>query len=173
MNYHKLLETQRDDKNTFFKKHPRSPLDERAKRNFKRLEYYSIDEKYRFSLSLNPDKSRELIEMETSDGDNRVYERIGYLEFEIDGQIRNIHVYQSKDNTDHYFVPFRDKTSVNETYGAGRYLDLEFNDGKFELDFNKAYNPYCAYNYNFSCPLPPSENWLDIPIYAGEKDYKQ
>lgn len=73
-----------------------------------------------------------------------------------------------------YFVPFRDKTSGRETYGAGRYLDIETSqNGAVTIDFNQAYNPYCAYNDAYSCPLPPVENWLSVPIEAGELDYQR
>ena len=73
---------------------------------------------------------------------------------------------------DGYFLPFRDSTSGKTTYGAGRYIDLEPNpDGSVTIDFNMAYNPYCAYNDSYSCPLPPVENWLQIPIEAGELDW--
>jgi hypothetical protein len=75
---------------------------------------------------------------------------------------------------DSLFVPFRDKTSGSETYGAGRYLDIPENEvGVYELDFNRAYNPLCAYNANYVCPMAPRENWLDIKIEAGERLYKQ
>ncbi len=77
-----------------------------------------------------------------------------------------------------FFLPFKDATSGRETYGAGRYLDShrpglqQLEGGRFEIDFNYAYNPYCAYNENYRCPLPPAENWLKVPIHAGEKNFK-
>ena len=101
----------------------------------------------------------------------RDYYRIGYLEFQVKDQTTSIHVYQQADNPDYNFVPFRDSTSGNITYGAGRYMDIEKDGDLFVLDFNKAYSPYCAYNENYSCPLPPFENHLKIPVEAGEKDF--
>jgi hypothetical protein len=89
-----------------------------------------------------------------------------------------LQVYKTISYEDILFVPFRDLTSGKETYGAGRYLDLKAGKdqtptGKWLLDFNKAYNPWCAYSEDYACPLTPPENWLNVPIYAGEKDYKK
>ena len=87
-----------------------------------------------------------------------------------------LHAYKSAPDEERLFVPFRDKTSGEETYGAGRYLDLEPDEGltaggKWILDLNMAYNPWCAYSEDYACPFVPPENWLDLPIRAGEKNY--
>jgi hypothetical protein len=102
--------------------------------------------------------------------------RYGYFEFEAGGQRCRVQVYRTIENIQaggrELFIPFRDATSGQETYGAGRYLDLQENTtGLYELDFNNAYNPYCAYTETYSCPVPPAENTLPIPIPAGEKIY--
>ena len=113
--------------------------------------------------------------METSTGGIQYFNKLGYLQFEQPEtkETAKINIYQSVDNPDHFFVPFRDKTSDEGiTYGAGRYLDLhQLDENRFLLDFNLAYNPFCAYSDMFTCPLPPFENWLEIPINAGEKSF--
>jgi uncharacterized protein (DUF1684 family) len=171
MTYQAQLERHRAEKDRFLQKHPQSPLDPHLQKKFQALDYYPINEKYYFELPLTPYEEEETLEMDTSTGEIRQYNRIGYLEFEVDGEVAKLNVYQPIDGSDHYFVPFRDKTSGKETYGAGRYLDPEMHGGKFILDFNVAYNPFCAYSEAYTCPLPPVENWLQIPIRAGEKDF--
>ena len=97
-------------------------------------------------------------------------ERAGIVRFNVAGEEVSLVLY----DTGHpgYFVPFRDKTSGTDTYGAGRYLDIDPNsDGTVTLDFNMAYNPLCAYNDAYSCPLPPVENWLTVAVEAGERDF--
>jgi len=173
MDYTEEIQAYRQEKDEYLKNSPRSPLSLGVQQKFDGLEYYPISEDYRFELILHENPSPEEIIMDTSDGQSRQYYDIGYLEFEVQGQSAQIHIYQSSRNPDHYFVPFRDETSGKETYGAGRYLDIEKVAGKFQLDFNKSYNPFCAYSDAYSCPLPPMDNWLDLPIKAGEKSFKK
>jgi uncharacterized protein (DUF1684 family) len=172
MSYKKGIELARAQKDNFFSTSHHSPIDHHQRHNFEGLDYFPVDENYTFKLPLIKYDNPETIQMETSDGMIRDYFRIGYLEFQIDEQSSSIHVYQQADNPDYYFIPFRDATSGGETYGAGRYMDIEKEGEYFILDFNKAYSPYCAYNENYSCPLPPFENHLKIQIRAGEKDFK-
>jgi uncharacterized protein (DUF1684 family) len=112
--------------------------------------------------------------METSTGDEREQYRWGRVQFEVDGQLAELKIYSDYDG-EALFLPFKDQTHGRETYGAGRYLDnhrpglRRIGADQIELDFNYAYNPYCAYSPNYSCPLPPRENWLAVPIRAGEK----
>ncbi len=108
----------------------------------------------------------------TSMGDREGYQRVGRVSFDLEGKSCELFLYSQEENPAVCFVPFRDKTSGVETYGAGRYLEAELSaDGWVEIDFNYAYNPYCAYNENWSCPLPPMENWLTVPIRAGEMSF--
>jgi uncharacterized protein (DUF1684 family) len=101
--------------------------------------------------------------------------RYGYFDFKVGDQICKLQVYRLEDASGvgaSLFIPFRDSTSGQETYAAGRYIDLKENtSGVYDLDFNRAYNPYCAYNSEFSCPIPPAENTLRVAIRAGEKKY--
>ncbi|MHA2091771.1 MAG: DUF1684 domain-containing protein [Candidatus Kariarchaeaceae archaeon] len=171
MSYKKQVELQRASKDRYFKTSHHSPLSHDERDGFIGLDYFPIDEKYRFELTLNKYDDPEIVEMEVSSGGINRFKRIGYLTFQINEVNTDIHVYQSFDNPDHYFVPFRDSTSGEESYGAGRYLDIEPDGQVFVLDFNLAYSPLCAYSDNYACPLPPFENWLQIPIRAGEKDF--
>ena len=102
--------------------------------------------------------------------------RWGEFRFKVGGKEQAIQVYKSDPAEGRLFILFRDVTSGKETYGAGRYLDLEPDkdqtvEKKWIFDFNKAYNPWCVYSENYTCPLVPPENWLEVPIYAGEKNY--
>jgi uncharacterized protein (DUF1684 family) len=162
----------------FMGHHPQSPLELDMGYEFNGLNYYDENESLVFEGEVERFGADEpLIEMETSTGSRQLYKRWGRFEFEVDGTKTGITIY-SDPHGHNFFMPFRDSTSGNETYGAGRYMDnhrpglTQLSDIRFAFDFNYAYNPYCAYNENFSCPLPPRENWLTVPIRAGEKNYK-
>ncbi|HSJ28561.1 MAG TPA: DUF1684 domain-containing protein [Acidimicrobiia bacterium] len=159
----------RDAKDRFFAHAHESPLSHEARHDFDGLRYYDPNPALVFRLSVEEGDQAE-VRVGTSDGAERTYRRAGVLHFEVDGEDVSLTLYST--GHEGYFLPFRDSTSGRETYGAGRYLDLEPNaDGTVTLDFNYAYNPTCAYDEAYSCPLPPSENWLRVPIEAGEKDY--
>lgn len=171
MSYKKDLERHRASKDQFMKSH-QSPLDDpNLKNKFSHLDYFQIDERWKFELKLQKYDEVLDVQMETSAGGIQDYKRIGYLEFTQpdSGEEVKINVYQGQGG--HYFVPFRDKTSGETSYGAGRYLDVKADGDTFVLDFNLGYNPFCAYSYNYTCPLPPFENWLQIEVTAGEKDF--
>jgi uncharacterized protein (DUF1684 family) len=109
--------------------------------------------------------------MQTSTGDVQEYHRFGRFHFNVQGQPADLTVYYSDGN---YFLPFVDSLAGKETYPAGRYLEPEpLGEGFFLIDFNLAYNPYCAYNEHWSCPLTPFENRLKVPIRAGEKIFHE
>lgn len=168
--YIAALEAERAEKDVYFRRDPYGPIEDRQ--NFTGLKYYPPDPAFRYTLPLHPFEP-EPITFQTSTGDERVYNRIGTVEFEVNGQSAQLAIYKSEDY-DELFLPFRDATSGTETYGAGRYLEpVELANGELLVDFNLAYNPYCAYSENFSCPLPPVGNWLKVPIQAGEKNYKE
>ena len=175
MSYKKDMELNRVDKDQFMRSSPHSPLSEKLKKEFINLSYFEVNESYKFELDLHKNEIQETIEMETSTGGIQYFNKLGYLQFEQPEtkEQAKIHIYQSVDNPDHFFVPFRDKTSDEGiTYGAGRYLDLhQLEENRFLLDFNLAYNPFCAYSDMYTCPLPPFENWLEVPINAGEKSF--
>ncbi|ELZ20394.1 hypothetical protein C476_10906 [Natrinema limicola JCM 13563] len=170
------IETQREQKDQYFGEHPHSPLSPDERESFDGLEYYPIDEDYRFELPLEEYDDPEQITVGTSTDGEQEYLEWGEFQFTVDGEDVTLQAYKSEPDDDRLWVPFRDATSGDETYGAGRYLDLEVDshrtsDGDWILDFNEAYNPTCAYSDQYECPLPPMDNWLEVPIEAGEKDY--
>lgn len=167
----------RDQIDDFMQFHPQSPLDDEQREDFRGLAYYDYnpDQVFRVEVEHLPD-DEPIIEMETSTGDTREFRRWGVLSLEVDGEEARLTIYSNAAGGG-FFLPFRDATNGDETYGAGRYLDdhrpglRKVDENTVEVDFNYAYNPYCAYSPAFSCPLPPRENWLKIPIRAGEKDF--
>ena len=165
------LEKFRAEKDDFFASHPQSPLTAAQKRTFDGLRYFDENPALRFEATVMPFAKPEEIEIQTSTGDTRVYARFARFKFSVDGQDAELTIYQ----TDHgFFLPFVDSLGGKETYPAGRYLDLETLPGnRFIVDFNLAYNPYCAYNDAWSCPLTPFENRLKVPIRAGEKVFHE
>jgi hypothetical protein len=161
------LQAFRAEKDGFFAYHPESPLTREQKQSFQGLEYYPEAPELRFELVVDVLPDRAEIEMQTSTGDVQSYVRYGRLSFPVEGQEVELTVYASENG---FFLPFVDSLAGVETYPAGRYLEPEvLSDGKFLVDFNLAYNPYCAYNDMWSCPLTPFENRLKVPIRAGEK----
>lgn len=162
----------------FMQFHPNSPIEAEQRDAFTGLDYYGHDPALTITVTIErlPD-DEPLVEMETSTGDVRSFRRWGTFAFEMDGEPARLTIY-SDPNAGDFFLPFKDATNGRETYGAGRYLDnhrpglLRLDEDLFEIDFNYAYNPYCAYSPYFSCPLPPRENWLKVSIRAGEKDYR-
>jgi hypothetical protein len=163
----------RMEKDAFFGTHPHSPIPYEKRRDFKRLDYYPVDPAYRFELELHEHDKKEELTMQTSTGDKQHYLRWGEFRFKIGDADCVLQAYKADRKEEGLFVPFRDATSDKETYGAGRYLHLGYYDklpdGKWVIDFNMAYNPYCAYAQGFSCPFTPPENWLEAAIPVGEK----
>ncbi|MCH2223837.1 MAG: DUF1684 domain-containing protein [Crocinitomicaceae bacterium] len=139
------------------------------------LSYFPFDSNYQVAVTFKKSKGKKF-EMPTSTERKPVYRRYGYITFIINGDTCILSAYKSlglkeKEYKNYLFVPFRDATSRNETYGGGRFLDFSKpkKGGNIFLDFNLAYNPYCAYSHRYSCPIPPEENTLSIPILAGER----
>ncbi|MDZ7701240.1 MAG: DUF1684 domain-containing protein [Halobacteriales archaeon] len=171
------ISRQREQKDEFYAEHPHSPLPPDHRDGFDGLSYFEPDPDLRFVLPLVEDPERETITVETTTEGAREYYRWGEFRFEVDGAEQSLQAYKAEPGEGRLWVPFRDATSGEATYGAGRYLDLEAEedrtaDGEWVLDFNRAYNPYCAYSDQYECPLIPMENWLDVPIEAGEKAYE-
>jgi hypothetical protein len=168
----------RERRDQFFKEHPRSPLDEAQRGDFKALTYYPIDLKYRFEGKIerykyhimNPEYYANFL---TNKGVKKRYIRYGKFRFQLDGKDYVMELYKSP-GSDHLFMPFHDKTNGDETYQGGRYLDAEIimPGYKTAVDFNMAYNPSCVYNEKYICIIPPDENRFDEEIKAGEKMFK-
>jgi uncharacterized protein (DUF1684 family) len=175
--YVKSIEAMRREKDYFFKEDSDSPIPQTFREKFKGLAYFPVDPKYRVRARLIKNPNPERVVLATSKGIPREMVRYGVFEFEIDGKKQRLEAYKSVPQPGHHheseslFVPFRDATSGKETYGAARYLDIEERPtDEYLIDVNLAYNPYCAYSDDYVCPFPPRENWLSIPIRAGEKN---
>ena len=165
------IAAQRAAKDEYFRLAPDSPVPAEERDGFTGLAYYEVDPAYRLDgLVLGPYKGGEpeAFDMATSSDDLRRAWRAGTFAFSLDGRALTLVAYDLGGGE--LFVPFLDATSGTESYGAGRYLDVEPElDGSFTLDFNLAYQPYCAYSPEFSCPLTPPENRLAVRIEAGER----
>ncbi len=165
----------RADKDEQFRSSHDSPIPHDERHDFAGLPYFDVDESLRFEgLTLEPYDGSEptSFQIPTSDGNLRDAERAGTFRFDLGGETRRLTGYRfENDRSGSVFVPFLDQTSGTETYGAGRYLDLEPDphDGTYVLDFNLAYHPSCVYDPRFSCPLTPAENRLPVRIAAGER----
>ena len=173
----KQLERERQEKDRFFMLHPQSPLPIEDRRKLRAgLDYFPPDPVYRFELELHEHQDKNTLKMSYTRGEEKEFIRWSEFRFKIGSENCTLQAYKNDPDKDRLFVPFRDATSGKETYGAGRYIDLESDrhrnaDGKWILDFNVAYNPWCAYSEAYTCPFIPPENWLKIPIHAGEKNY--
>lgn len=157
----------------------KSPLTEDQIADFSGLHYFDVDPAYRVSAILEKYVIPDTVVMKTTTERAPEYIKYGKVTFELQDKKRSLIVFQNVRmirqgiDTGHLFIPFRDQTSGDLTYGGGRYIDSElpFGSDSVVLDFNKAYNPYCTYNHKYSCVLPPSENHLTLAIHAGEKLY--
>ena len=157
----------RREKDQFFALDPQSPLTPDQKRAFHGLNYFPENPDLRLDVQIAPFSQKDVVQIQTSTGGVQRYVRYGKIHFLVDGQTVELTLYT---NPHGFFLPFADSLAGIETYGAGRYLDPEFlGDGRLLVDFNLAYNPYCAYNDQWTCPLTPPENRLAVPIRAGEK----
>ncbi|WP_435348320.1 DUF1684 domain-containing protein [Haloarchaeobius sp. HRN-SO-5] len=171
------LEAKRAEKDEFFASHPHSPIPEAEREAFDGLEYFDPDPAFRVeaTVTLVDEDDDSVYVMDTTTGGEQRYLKVAELTFELDGGTYALGGYrQSGEERETLFVPFRDKTTGQQTYGAGRYMELEA-EGELEdgdtipIDFNLAYNPFCAFNDAYACPLPPAENWLEALVEAGEK----
>ncbi|GAB4336530.1 MAG: DUF1684 domain-containing protein [Calditrichia bacterium] len=167
----------RQEKDAYFKNEQASPIPAEKKKSFKGLNYYPPAPQYAFKLPLHiyPDAKPDTIY--GTKGDARPAQKYGYFEFKTDSGDFRLDVYKvfsgGKDTTSYLFLGFTDKTTGLETYGAGRYVEPELTDSAnfYLIDFNKAYNPYCAYNHRYSCAIPPPQNLIPFKLLAGEKNY--
>ena len=156
-------------KDEFFGSDEHSPLTPGHQQSFDGLFYYEENPSLAFDLDVELMADPQVVPMQTSTGDEAEYLRWARIRFTVGGDEAQLTVYRDP-SSGGYFLPFQDANAGGETYGAGRYLDLEArDDGRLHVDFNYAYNPYCAYNERWSCPLPPAENRLTVALRAGEK----
>ncbi|WP_368506587.1 MULTISPECIES: DUF1684 domain-containing protein [unclassified Tamlana] len=166
--------------NADFKDASKSPLKAKDLKNFEGLNFFKQDSTYVVTAKLERTPNTEWFKMKTTTdrvSEERIY---GILSFDLKGNTYNLNIYQGKETMtqegleDYLFLPFLDETNGLETYGGGRYIDAKIPSGDHMIiDFNKAYNPYCAYNEAFSCPIVPRENYLKTRIEAGVKSFKK
>nr|WP_321222362.1 DUF1684 domain-containing protein [uncultured Psychroserpens sp.] len=164
--------------NSDFKDASKSPLKAKDLKNFKGLDFFKLDTTFVVQASLKRTPESKWFKMQTTTSrvsNERIY---GILTFKLQGETFKLNIYQGKDLMnedgfeDYLFLPFLDNTNGNETYGGGRYIDMRIPQGDtIEIDFNKAYNPYCAYNEKYSCPIVPRENYIDLEVRAGVKKF--
>jgi uncharacterized protein (DUF1684 family) len=175
------LSSERADKDQRFREDPESPLLPGDREGFRGLEYWPPDPAYLFLGTIRLHDSPERFEILTTTGKPRPCEKYGSVSFEIGGRRCELQVYRlldvpDPDAAENLFLPFTDKTSGRESYPAGRYVDLQdAAGGKYLLDFNRAYNPLCAYGApeRFICPATPRENHLPVRLEAGERGYRK
>ena len=159
----------RKEKDDFFAHDAQSPLTYDQKQQFKGLNYFPENTDLRLEVTVQKFSNLEMIRMQTSTGDVQTYTRYGRFKFKVAEKEAELTIFSDPSG---YFLPFVDALAGKETYGAGRYLEPELvAAGKFRIDFNLAYNPYSAYNDNWSCPITPPENRLKVSIRAGEKNF--
>jgi uncharacterized protein (DUF1684 family) len=167
----------RHEKNRSFHQSPNSPLTEVQKAVFDSLSYYPADLALVVDATISRDSHPDTLLIQMSANRAEKYLRWGLGKFKVANQSQQLGIYlqaTGKDST--LFIPFTDLTNGRETYGGGRYLDVplpEDDATEIQLDFNRAYNPYCAYNNAYSCPVPPAENRLQVAIPAGEKSFHE
>jgi uncharacterized protein len=169
------IEAHRKEVDQFMRTSPESPFAEDYSK-YQGLKYFPADLKYKINAALTPVEDKKQILLATNDGKEQRYLEYAHAEFDLGGFRNKLLILENIDkgpSQGQLFLAFGDGTSAETTYGAGRYLDVVKAPGSnnITLDFNKAYNPYCAYSDKFSCPLPPTENLLTVPIQAGEKSY--
>lgn len=160
----------RREKDEFFRTSPHSPLTPDQQRAFVGLHYFPPNPELTLVVEVQEFPEKTFVSMQTTTGDVQSYERFGEFRFRVEGEEARLTLYRNEQG---FFLPFSDALAGKATYGAGRYLEPEkLADGRFAVDFNLAYNPYCAYNDGWSCPITPPENRLKVAIRAGERIFE-
>jgi uncharacterized protein (DUF1684 family) len=178
--YQQQVEADRKKKNTEFKTGEKSPIPQKERRKFKGLHYFPVDSTFRVEAVFVRDSSQAPFKMKTTTARLPEYVKYGELHFTLQGKsfmltvFQNLELIKKPEYKDYLFIPFTDETNGFDSYGGGRYIDFRIPaTEKVILDFNQAYNPYCAYSPAYSCPIPPAENQLQVQILAGEKSYHE
>ncbi len=174
--YISKIEKSRKEKNEWMKNDPNSPFNFKGKVEFHDLKYFDVDPDFIFKSKLYEYEPKDTITIFGTKGEERKTVRYGYVQFNYSGKEYKINVYQGASRTGmvYYSIWFTDITTNNETYGVGRYIDFEKDedpDHIYEIDFNLAYNPYCAYSPDYSCAIPTKEDYIPIAIKSGEKKF--
>lgn len=164
--------------NAEFKDASKSPLTDKERRDFKGLDFFKFDSTYVVTATFKRTPAEKPFKMKTTTDRLAVFMKYGEITFTLKNESFQLNLYQDQDLLDdedfenYLFLPFLDDTNGDESYGAGRYIDLEIPEGNLmTIDFNTAYNPYCAYNIKYSCPIVPRENYVELEVRAGVKSY--
>ncbi len=180
LSYKKEIKEHRKNYKADFLKDQRSPFYEK-KKALKKMRFYKANKSYKIECQFRRTEGAKPFDMATYSGKVKTFIKYGIINFEIAGQKQELSIYRNmglmrmEAYANHLFLPFKDKTNDHKTYGGGRYIDLEVSDivdGKVIIDFNKCYNPWCAFSGGYNCPVPPKENHLNLEMKAGEKKYK-
>ncbi|MEL6674722.1 MAG: DUF1684 domain-containing protein [Bacteroidota bacterium] len=170
-NYQTQIRKERAAKDLQFKNDPTGPIPREARKTFDKLAYFPPQEAYLVPFERNLPSQRDTIYLPNTKGGQDAFLEAGQIVLTLQEKTYQLRAFEYlTEETPTLFVPFSDQTSGESTYGGGRYLDIPLTQ-PYEVDFNQAYNPYCVYNPNYTCPLPPPENHLDIAVEAGEKNY--
>lgn len=174
--YAASIEKERMEKDSYMKNDPDSPFNQDERAHFSPLNYYDVDTNFAFESRLYEFEEKDTIIILGTKGEERKTLRYGFVIFPFKGKEYKINVYEgtSRSGQSYHSIWFTDKTTGEGTYGVGRYLDFELSTDKdyvYTIDFNQAYNPYCAYSAKFSCAIPTKEDYIDIAIEAGEKNF--
>jgi len=177
-NYAAEIAAYQASENASFANPNESPLTEEGLDHFTGLKFFPVDKNYRVTATFSRTPEASSFMMPTTTTRIVEYKKFGIARFILDGKEYELSIYQNQqikdkeEYKDHLFLPFKDLTNGQESYGGGRYIDLKIPAGDtIVIDFNRAYNPYCAYNGRYSCPIPPDENHLDVEIRAGVMNY--
>ena len=170
------IERERAEKNEWMKNNPDSPFNHKGKIEFHDLKYFDVDPDYIFKSKLYEYNPKDTVTIYGTKGEARKAVRYGYVLINLENQQLKINVYQGSTSSGqiYYSIWFTDKTTNNESYGVGRYIDFEKSDNPdhvYDIDFNQAYNPYCSYSPNYSCAVPTKEDYIPAAIKAGEKKF--
>ena len=157
---------------------PYSPFNKKSKVEFHPLQYFDPDLEFLFYSKLFEYENKDTVEIFGTKGDEREAVRYGYLNLKYRTENHKINLYETRDQKGdkYYMLWFTDKTTNNESYGVGRYLNFKISDNKetiYKIDFNLAFNPYCAYSKEYSCTIPLKEDYIDLAIEAGEKKFHE
>lgn len=174
--YNKEVQDYRHEKDDYMRNNPVSPFNQDSSIEFKPLVYYPADPAFVFKSKLHEYPKKDTITIFGTKGEARKAVRYGYITFDYNNKPYKVNVYQgtSSQGEEYYSIWFTDKTTGGETYGVGRYIDFEINPDSnyvYTVDFNLAYNPYCAYSARYSCAIPTKEDHLDLAVTAGEKKF--
>lgn len=168
--------SEREENNNWMKDDPASPFNYKGKVKYEPLKYFDVDPNFVFKSKLTEYSGKDTVIVMGTKGEERKIVKFGFVTFDFENKNYKLNVYRgaTRSGDIYHSIWFTDKTTGEETYGVGRYLDFELNPDKdflYKIDFNKAYNPYCAYSPEYSCAIPTKEDYIDLAVRAGEKNY--